>query len=119
MYPNKDKVRIFITTVDYIYWVFIPNILKYPFQSRKHIDFIQWIIVVYMKKHGLLKTNHQWWLELLTLIKDNMNKHRYSNNKVVNITTILNVLNMGSIYDITKSHDINYRHGRYLGLKKP
>ena len=60
-----------------------------------------------MKKHGLLKTVEGQ--TLLTIIKANMNSKRYNNNNIIDIKLVYNMFNMHSIYDISQTHETNYR----------
>lgn len=36
LYPDNNKVRVFTTTIDFHYWILIPHLLNYPFQSSPH-----------------------------------------------------------------------------------
>ena len=111
IYPDKNKVRVIVTAVDYLYWVFIPNLLKYPFQTRKAIDFIQWVIVVYMKKHGLHRTREG--RDLINIIKLNQNKLRYGINRIIDKSLIYDILKRKSLYNVINTHDSNYRRRDY------
>lgn len=116
LYKDGNKDRIIITTLDFIYWCFIPYLLEYNFNSRKFIDFCYWIVIVYAKKHGFLKTYEGQ--ELLNKVKKTINNKRYLTNYVMDLNELLSVLNNPSIFDINNSHKNNYRKikGRLINI---
>lgn len=115
LYPDNKKVRVFTTTMDFHYWVLIPHLLNYPFQSRKGVDFLLWSILVIMKKHGLFKTDIG--LDLLNEIKKCHNSKRYINKDLINVNTLLNMLSITPFYDLNKTHEYNYRNNRGITFK--
>lgn len=110
LYKDKNKLRIIVTAVDYLYWCFIPYLLQYPFQARKGIDFILWLIAVQLKKKGFLKTEEGQLI--LQNIKDNHNSRRYFINKNPLLRDLLSIFKQDPLYSLSNTHEYNYRNNR-------
>lgn len=114
LYGDKDKKNIQIYNLDYFYWVIIPMFYN-KLHSRKRIDFILWACAVVLKKHGLL--NIDSGIALFTLIRENINKRYFEPNFPIETKLIKDVLNHEPLYDLTKTHEYNYRRARYINNK--
>lgn len=112
LYKDKNNLRIMFTSMDYLYWVFIPNMLKYNFETKKSLWFLLWSVLVISKQHGLIKDDNV--LSLLNHIKLTFNKTT-SNGLILDkcsfpsINDIISILDTIPKYDINKSHDSNVR----------
>lgn len=116
-YPKTNKIKLTISSIDYFYWIYFPNIIKYNWNTRKSIDITLFMISNIILKHGLHYTDEG--KELLFKIKNSMNKNRYNNiNIIPSINEIINVLSIKPIYDPNKTQDSNSRNiGRKLFIK--
>lgn len=111
-YSKTNKIKLTIASIDYFYWKYIPNIVKYNWNSRKSIDMTWFMIAVIILKHGLHYT--KLGKELLLFITNNMNNNRYYINKDIDINKILEVLAIKPIYDVNQTQDLN---GKRIGRK--
>lgn len=107
---SKEKqIKLTIASIDYFYWKYIPNIVKYNWNSRKSIVMTWFIIAVIILKHGLLFSKEG--KELYLYIKENINSYRYYVNKDIDINKILEVLSIKPIYDVNQIQDMKGRIG--------
>ena len=79
--------------------------------SRKKIYLLLWFIALVLKKHGLLKTNEGQ--EFFKKLQLSINKNRYLNNNMIpELDEILKIITQKPIYDLSKTHEYNYRYHR-------
>lgn len=116
-YPKTNKIKLTISSIDYFYWIYFPNIIRYNWNTRKSIDITLFMISNIILKHGLHYTDEG--KELLFKIKNSMNKNRYNNIDIIpSIDEIMNVLSIKPIYDPNKTQDYNSRNiGRKFFIK--
>lgn len=109
LYPDGKKLRVIIFNLDNLYYKIVPLILINGLYTRKSIDFVIWIVAIIIKKHGLHYLEEG--INLLNKLRSTINKNRYylNNINISSLLEILLVLSINSIYDDSKSHEINYR----------
>lgn len=66
-------------SVDALYETIAPFFIVIPFQTRKRVDFLYWILVLYMHKHGhfYLREGREFVINVTNVVNNN----RYSNRK--------------------------------------
>lgn len=107
---STTKLQISLGYNDFFYWKLIPWLLNYPFQTRKGIDFILWVIIVLIKQHGLHKYNIS--TSIIEDIRNNHNHLRYHKNNLPSIINIVNLFKLPSIYTKNLTQDQNARKHR-------
>ncbi len=110
IYRDKNNLKIMFSSLDYIYWIFIPNMLKHNMETNKTLSFILWTILIIVKNHGLIQ--HPLVREYINHIKLHFNKTSgyelvLINYKLPSIENIIEILNLDSIYNKDISHKIN------------
>lgn len=112
LYKDKNKLRIMFSSLDYVYWVFIPNILNHNLETKKTLWFTLWSILVILKKHGLI--NNTDVRKYIDDVKINFNKNS-SNGKILKTSDlpkfnkIISLLEIEPLYNKDLTHDKNAR----------
>lgn len=111
-YPKNNKIKITLSSIDYFYWVYFPNIIHYNWNSRKEVNMTLFLIATIILKHGLHL--HKDGFHLLIKIFNYINLYYppYSISSFKN--DIFKVLALPPIYNPLHSQDFN---GRTIGRK--
>ncbi len=115
LYKDKNKLRIMFSSLDYIYWIFIPNMLKHNMETKKTLWFVLWAILAILKKHGLIQ--HPLIREYINHVRLTFNKNSNSGKVLTTsdlptIETILELLKIVPLYRMDLTHDKNARLNR-------
>ena len=81
------KINIDFLFKEFLYNYIIPWVLNNNIQTRKHIDFLLWTLLIIIIKHGLSKN-------LQIILKKNINTKRYKEYELPDIEDLIYVLSL-------------------------
>lgn len=111
-YPKDKKIKITLSSIDYFYWVYFPNVLTTQWNSRKNISMTLFLISTIILKHGLHYTKEGLDLYNKIILFINFYEPPFLLDDI--IKDIDNVLSHKPIYNVNYTQDHN---GRKIGRK--
>jgi hypothetical protein len=111
-YTNKNAYKLVITDKDVLFQYIYPYFKNLKFYSRKRIDFIIWIIGLFVFIYGYAQLPKG--KELLLKLSNNMNSKRY----ISDLSDLLDVKEIEELFSINPPFDIHSAKSNFLLSKE-